>query len=202
MLPRKGALASEKHARVRGRSYGTGRRQGCSSRVHLSPAFNRAESQLRGRNAARRSRTPLRVRADRKQKLLRIVADTGYNSIKLWERLKRRRYSPDCARIVPPRSSPLSRWPAASAVTAAAGSSSALTPGCTTFRHLVTRYDNKDRSTTGLSSVRGVQRLRYASFKTTQWTPSRIRHPWPSSLSADDVVGQVSHPGMCGSWRS
>ena len=62
--------------------------QGIPLGVHLSPA-NRAESQLAEETLACVA-VPRAGPGRPKQNPLRIVADRGYDSVKLWERLRRR----------------------------------------------------------------------------------------------------------------
>ena len=61
--------------------------QGIPLGVHLSPA-NRAESQLAEETLAQVA-VPRAGPGRPRQKPERIVADKGYDSIKLWERVKR-----------------------------------------------------------------------------------------------------------------
>jgi transposase len=107
--------------------------------VHLSPA-NRAESQLAEETLAQVA-VPRAGPGRPKQKPLRIVADRGYDSRALWERLKRR----GIQLIVPHRKKRnvpyqdgrcLRRYRRRWII-------ERTNAWLHNFRHLVTRYDNK-----------------------------------------------------------
>lgn len=113
--------------------------QGIPLGVHLSPA-NRAESQLAEETLAQVA-VPRAGPGRPKQKPLRIVADRGYDSRALWERLKRR----GIQLIVPHRKKRnvpyqdgrcLRRYRRRWII-------ERTNAWLHNFRHLVTRYDNK-----------------------------------------------------------
>ena len=78
--------------------------QGIPLGVHLSPA-NLAESHLAEATLAQVA-VPRAGRGRPKQKPTRIIADKGYDSLTLWERLRRR----GIQLIVPHRSSRIHRY--------------------------------------------------------------------------------------------